>query len=90
MKNPIKIYFDSLGAFSPNSLQRVLALLYKEAGIEGASSHSGRRTFATNLLNQGANIKEVQVLMGHANIQTTAIYVQEDPERLSSLLKRLR
>ena len=78
------------GAFSPNSLQRVLALLYKEAGIEGASSHSGRRTFATNLLNQGANIKEVQVLMGHANIQTTAIYVQEDPERLSSLLKRLR
>ncbi len=78
------------GAFSPNSLQRLFSLLYQEAGIEGASSHSGRRSFATHLLQQGASIKEVQVLMGHSSIQTTAIYVQEDPVRLGNLIRRLR
>ena len=79
------------GAFSPNSLQRLFSTLYQElAGIEGATSHSGRRTFATNILNGGANIKELQVLMGHSSINTTAIYVQEDPERLANLVKKLR
>jgi integrase/recombinase XerD len=79
------------GAFSPNSLQRLFSTLYQDlAGIEGATSHSGRRTFATNLLSGGANIKELQVLMGHSSINTTAIYVQEDPERLANLVRKLK
>jgi integrase/recombinase XerD len=79
------------GAFSPNSMQRLFSTLYQElAGIEGATSHSGRRTFATNVLNGGASIKDLQVLMGHSSINTTAIYVQEDPERLANLVKKLR
>ena len=79
------------GAFSPNSMQRLFSTLYQElAGIEGATSHSGRRNFATNVLNSGANIKELQVLMGHSSINTTVIYVQEDPERLANLVKKLR
>jgi integrase/recombinase XerD len=79
------------GAFSPNALQQLFSRIYqKDAGIEGATSHSGRRTFATNLLQGGANIKELQVLMGHSSINTTAIYVQEDPERLASLVRKLR
>jgi len=50
----------------------------------------GRRTFATKLLNNGANIKELQILMGHSSINTTAIYVQEDPERLANIVIKLR
>ncbi len=79
------------GAFSPNSMQQLFSTIYqKEVGLEGCTSHSGRRTFATRVLNSGANIKELQILMGHSSINTTAIYVQEDPERLSSLVRRLK
>lgn len=55
--------------------------LLKEAGFEGASTHSGRRTFGT-LLAQKANlhhcsIKDVQRYMGHARLETTEKYIEE-------------
>jgi integrase/recombinase XerD len=42
--------------FSANSLAQTFALLYRSAGIEGASSHSGRRSFLTRIANQGTAI----------------------------------
>lgn len=68
--------------FTPNSLQQVFTQLYKQAGIEGASSHSGRRTFATRLIEKGVDIKAVSRLMGHATVAMTAEYVEDNPERL--------
>ncbi|MFM9210101.1 tyrosine-type recombinase/integrase, partial [Legionella pneumophila] len=50
-----------------------------------ASSHSGRRTFITRLIEQGADIKAVSRLAGHANIVTTAIYVEDNPDRLKRI-----
>lgn len=70
------------GPFNNLTLAKRFNNLYKLAGIKGASSHSGRRTFATNLIEKGMDIKSVSVLMGHSNIQMTAEYVQENPERL--------
>lgn len=71
--------------FSANSLQKWFRMLYDKAGIHGASSHSGRRTFITRLIEQGADIKAVSRLAGHANIITTAIYVEDNPERLKRI-----
>lgn len=71
--------------FSNKTLSKRFAFLYKEAGIERASSHSGRRTFATNLIEQGTDIKAVSTLMGHASIQMTALYIQDNPERLKKI-----
>lgn len=71
--------------FSPNTLQQWFQSLYKKAGIHGASSHSGRRTFITRLIEQGADIKAVSRLAGHASIVTTAIYVEDNPERLKRI-----
>ena len=68
--------------FTPNSLQQVFRRLYLAAGIEGASSHSGRRTFATRLIEKGVDIKAVSVLMGHSSVAMTARYVEDNPERL--------
>lgn len=68
--------------FTPNALQKWFKSLYDKAGIVGASSHSGRRTFITRLIEQGADIKAVSRLAGHASIVTTAIYVEDNPDRL--------
>lgn len=71
--------------FTPNALQKWFKSLYDKAGIIGASSHSGRRTFITRLIEQGADIKAVSKLAGHASIVTTAIYVEDNPDRLKRL-----
>ena len=71
--------------FTPNTLQKWFKSLYDKAGIIGASSHSGRRTFITRLIEQGADIKAVSKLAGHASIVNTAIYVEDNPDRLKRL-----
>lgn len=71
--------------FTPNTLQKWFHDLYIKAGIHGASSHSGRRTFITRLIEQGADIKAVSKLAGHASIVTTAIYVEDNPDRLKRI-----
>ncbi|QGP57237.1 site-specific tyrosine recombinase XerC (plasmid) [Piscirickettsia salmonis] len=71
--------------FTPNSLQQVFARLYKDAGIVGASSHSGRRTYATRLAEKGVDLKALSTLMGHASVQMTARYVSDNPERLKRI-----
>lgn len=76
-------------AFTPNTMQMLLKRLYEKAGIKGAKSHSGRRTFATRLIEAGYDIKSVSVLMGHSNIQTTARYINENPVRLGEMVANL-
>lgn len=76
-------------AFSPNALQQLFAHLYQQAGFIGASSHSGRRTFATRLIEKGVDIKAVSRLMGHANISMTAQYVEDNPVRLKRIVEEL-
>lgn len=72
------------GAFSPNTMQRLIANLYKKGDVR-ASSHSGRRSFATRLIENGTDIYAVMELMGHSSIQTTQTYFATNPERLKRL-----
>lgn len=73
------------GHFSPNTLQQLFHRLYIQVGLHGASSHSGRRTFATNLIERGIDIKAVSTLMGHASVAMTARYVEDNPVRLKKI-----
>ena len=73
--------------FSANSLTQTLALLYRGAGLEGASSHSGRRTFLTNLANKGTAIHLLKTLAGHRSIQTTATYLYSSPSQLRAVVE---
>ena len=75
------------GAFTPNTLQQLFHRMYEDAKIYGASSHSGRRTFATTLIEKGADIKAVSRLMGHASIAMTAQYVEDNPMRLKQMCR---
>jgi len=68
-------YTQKRTGFSANTLTQYFHQLYKDAGIDGGSSHSGRRTFITNLANKGINVRILMQLAGHKNISTTQRYI---------------
>jgi len=66
--------------FTPNTLTQHFRLMYQEAGISGATSHSGRRSFITNLANKGVGVRVLMSLAGHRNISTTQSYIDVNDE----------
>jgi integrase/recombinase XerD len=67
--------------FSANTLCQLINSIYREAGIKGATSHSGRRGFITALANHSVGIKTIMELAGHRQLSTTQRYVEVTPEQ---------
>ncbi len=68
-----------------DSLQSHVTKLYRDAGIRGGSSHSGRRTMASRLVQQGAAVETVQLLLGHTELDHVRPYLQVSPQRLEQM-----
>jgi len=61
--------------FTANTLTQHFFWLYKRAGVSGASSHSGRRSFITKLAEQGIGVRVLASLAGHRSIAVTQAYI---------------
>ena len=79
---------DDGTAMTRHEFARLLKKLAVDAGIDArrVSPHKLRHSFATHMLNRGADLRSLQSLLGHADISTTQIYTANRPERLAGLV----
>lgn len=76
-------------AFSPNTLCQLMNRLYADAGLDGATSHSGRRWFITKLANSGVSTKVIMTLAGHKHMTTTQRYIDVREDMMKAAVELL-
>ncbi len=74
---------------SSNMVYRIVREELQKGGVEGKRSpHVLRHTFATHLLNSGADMREIEELLGHSSLQATQIYTHSSIEHLDRAYKK--
>jgi integrase/recombinase XerD len=86
-----KPLFKTLRAdgFNSNTLAHIVNGLYRQAGLDGATSHSGRRGFLTKLSEKGVSVRVMMQLAGHSAMSTTQKYIDTRPDILRNAVELL-
>jgi integrase/recombinase XerD len=80
-------YTQRSEGFTANTLTHIVNSIYKNAGISGATSHSGRRTGLTNLAERGIGVRVLMALAGHSNMATIQRYIDLRPAVLKAAVE---
>lgn len=75
--------------FLSQTIQNPFRELYRAAAIDNASSHSGRRTFITQLSERGVSVRVIQALARHSSLSTTQRYIDVSVDKLRSAVEGL-
>lgn len=73
--------------FSSQTIQNLFRLLFQQAHIENASSHSCRRSFITNLSEKGVSVRVIAELARHSSIVTTQRYIDVSVDKLKNAVE---
>lgn len=76
-------------AFSANVLTQRMKAFYVQAGLDGGSSHSGRRYFISKLAHSGVSSKIIMMLAGHRHLSTTQRYIDVNDEMMRAAVEVL-
>lgn len=85
--NPFLLQSQKGMAFSANTMCQLLCQIYSKCGIEGASSHSGRRSFITKLANKGVGVRVLAELAAHSSIATTQRYIDVNEQSMRNAIE---
>lgn len=90
LDRPLFVSQKTNDRFTVVGMANLFKSIYKIAGLDNASSHSGRRTFITTLAGSGISVRVIQELAGHSDMSTTQRYIDVNDIDKSSAVNSIR
>lgn len=83
------LWYGQRGPMTISGITKVVLAVGASAGVDGLTPHQLRHTYATRLRENGADVAQIQLLLGHESIETTQRYFRASPAEVAQLVERV-
>lgn len=83
------LWYGQRGPMTISGLTKVVLAVGADGGVDGLTPHQLRHTYATRLRENGADVAQIQLLLGHASIETTQRYFRASAAEVAELVERV-